>query len=87
MCCVGIYTTWSHDRDLNPRPLPYHGSALPTELSRRTNKPIVADVTPLGKHLLDIDYLLASSASAIIPQEIRGLLINIRIKVYGKKEY
>ena len=26
--------TWSHDRDLNPRPLPYHGSALPTELSR-----------------------------------------------------
>ena len=25
---------WSHDRDLNPRPLPYHGSALPTELSR-----------------------------------------------------
>ena len=28
------YPTWSHDRDLNPRPLPYHGSALPTELSR-----------------------------------------------------
>ena len=28
---------WSHDRDLNPRPLPYHGSALPTELSRHVN--------------------------------------------------
>ena len=26
---------WSHDRGLNPRPHPYHGCALPTELSRR----------------------------------------------------
>ena len=25
---------WSHDRGLNPRPHPYHGCALPTELSR-----------------------------------------------------
>ena len=25
---------WSHDRDLNPRPTPYHGVALPTELTR-----------------------------------------------------
>ena len=25
---------WSHDRELNPRPHPYHGCALPTELSR-----------------------------------------------------
>src|SRR4051812_6844548 len=28
---------WSRDRDLNPRPHPYHGCALPTELSRRTS--------------------------------------------------
>ena len=27
---------WSHDRELNPRPHPYHGCALPTELSRHT---------------------------------------------------
>ena len=26
---------WSHDRGLNPRPHPYHGCALPTELSWR----------------------------------------------------
>ena len=26
---------WGHDRGLNPRPHPYHGCALPTELSRR----------------------------------------------------
>ena len=26
---------WSHDRELNPRPHPYHGCALPTELSWR----------------------------------------------------
>ena len=25
---------WSRDRDLNPGPHPYHGCALPTELSR-----------------------------------------------------
>ena len=25
---------WSHDRGSNPRPHPYHGCALPTELSR-----------------------------------------------------
>lgn len=30
-----FFLKWSHDRDLNPRPLPYHGSALPAELSRR----------------------------------------------------
>ena len=29
---------WSRDRDLNPRPHPYHGCALPTELSRRPRK-------------------------------------------------
>ena len=27
---------WSRDRELNPRPHPYHGCALPTELSRHT---------------------------------------------------
>ena len=40
-------TTWSHDRDSNPRPHPYHGCALPTELSRRTRpnyQAIVPDV-------------------------------------------
>ena len=28
------YSKWSRDRDLNPGPHPYHGCALPTELSR-----------------------------------------------------
>ncbi len=26
---------WSRCRDLNPRPFPYHGNALPTELQRQ----------------------------------------------------
>src|SRR3989344_1617275 len=30
------YKIWSHDWDLNPGPHPYHGCALPTELSRHT---------------------------------------------------
>ena len=28
------YSKWSCDRDLNPGPHPYHGCALPTELSQ-----------------------------------------------------
>ena len=32
------YILWSRFRDLNPRPSPYHGDALPTELKRPTNK-------------------------------------------------
>jgi hypothetical protein len=27
--CDNSYILWSRDRDLNPGPLPYHGSALP----------------------------------------------------------
>ena len=31
-----ILFSWSHDWDSNPGPHPYHGCALPTELSRHT---------------------------------------------------
>ena len=30
-----LHKKWSRDRDLNPGPHPYHGCALPTELSRQ----------------------------------------------------
>lgn len=31
--CFFSCLLWSQERESNPRPLPYHGSALPTELS------------------------------------------------------
>ncbi len=51
------YFIWSHDRGLNPRPHPYHGCALPTELSRRnrlnfsTNASIIPHAMLLTKNV------------------------------------
>ena len=47
---IKITKIWSHDRDLNPRPLPYHGSALPTELSRHRN--IIPNASRLSYNIL-----------------------------------
>ena len=59
---------WSHDRGLNPRPHPYHGCALPTELSRQALPVLVSRMQVLrasyfGKLLLDFNIFTPLEAS------------------------
>ena len=59
---------WSHDRELNPRPHPYHGCALPTELSRHqqnnNNKFGAGDRTRTYTPVRDLIYSQASQPVA-----------------------
>ncbi len=45
---------WSRDRDLNPGPHPYHGCALPTELSRH-----IKEYTTRGVINVGLCYIIA----------------------------
>ena len=38
---------WSLDRDSNPGPFPYHGNALPTELSRHIERDLIKGMRPV----------------------------------------
>ena len=65
-----IHSKWSRDRDLNPGPHPYHGCALPTELSRHKIFRPTESTRRIGNVVLEVGL----EPTKRIPREIYSLL-------------
>lgn len=63
---IESHKKWSHDPESNRGPLPYHGSALPTELSRlaESNYMKATFLVKFRNHFSD-DFILTNQTKVI----------------------
>ena len=86
--CFQVYS-WSHDWDLNPGPHPYHGCALPTELSRHASTDF-----SISKVLVSINWYnvrMATFSFDIVSEydkaEMNNVFAQVQKEIVGRYDF